>query len=329
MLKFRYVMLLIGLFAAHEMDANAAPTTKAVFQFTNQSPETVDIGVGTVKKPPKKANIEVAPKAHYPALKVLPAIDPNDGPELIIKANGKEDIYRFDPKAIKAGKSVKVEWKRGFVTKKDSLVAPMSVGNITAKDITIVEVEEPAEEPTDNNTTTTPSDDDDNSATPTPSDDDDEEPADEPPPPPKPKPTLSVTPEQVLGVTPSLKGDRRAAKILGMSFSKDIEEATNEPDENQPARLREAEWKKVKKARAAVTAAYDAQVATWKKVTTTAKNIMKRLKVEDSDEQEALAEEVKDLVDLTYKNIKARFVYDEDEKPADEPADDSSSSDDE
>jgi len=328
-LNFRNVMLLVGLVAAYNTDALAAPTVKPVFQFTNQTSATVDIGVGTVKKPPKTANIEVQPKEHYPALKVLPAIDPNDGPELLLEADGKQVVYRFDAKAIKAGKSVIVDWKTLFASKKNVLSPQMKVKNITAKEIEIVEKEEPAvtepDEPgdSDNGDDTATNNDDKDKEPP-----EDEEPADEPAP--KPKPTLSVTPEKVLGVTPSMKGDTRDAKILGLRFSSVITTATTEPDDNKPAHLVEQDWKKVKKARLEITAAHGALVNTWKKVSSTAKNIMKRLKVEDSEEQEALAEEVLDLVNLTYKNVKARFAYEEGEKPADEPADDdSSSSDDE
>jgi hypothetical protein len=353
MLKLSALSFLLGSLVSY------SAFSAFVFEFDNQTKSTVHVGVGTAKEPPKAADYELVAKQKFPGKDAPPLkLNPADGIQVIVKmADKKQVVYQINEKALKANKNVKLKLTTSFIGNKTKVTSQLAIGsnNISDSDIKIIaELDEngknlvqesekseksPAakesndkedKKPSKPSATKPKSDTDDEEKAKTDEDEtegkkdgDDETPAEEAKPA---KPKLTITPVQVLELSPTQKGDNRDAKILGMKFASTIKTATTEPDSMMPASMREDEWKKVKAAQREVTSAFEAQQLVWKKVGSSAKKILERKKVTDADEQKELAEEVLDLINLTYKQVKARFALPEGEKPAEESSDSDSSS---
>jgi len=217
----------------------------------------------------------------------------------ITTSEGDELNYEFE---VAASQSIKLVFEKNWKTKEPELKPKFASDNIKADGIRKAEAETPPhEEPADGQPP--------------------EVPVEEPVKTPKEKPvkenpskpakkepvedtsTLKVKVEQLFDVEASMSEVEKAQKILNVKFLSDVRVAMGEQEPKNPEDLKRAE--------AAVTAAYKAQANIWKagaKLSYKIVAAMKKHDVTDPKDQKALAAKGLELINSTYEAIEKKFA---------------------
>lgn len=301
-------LLIAGLMLFYCAGSLAA-AEKLIFEFLNDAKVAVEIGLGTPKNPPQKHTVQEVKAGG----KITDPLE--DDMEFILKMKNGDSFDYFTYKFKQtAGKNIRLKLTSATYDKKTGLpplVSRFMPKTIDTKDIIIIEkqikdgpvekmnvqeekkpeakkedpdADEPAAKDEKKTDEDAKGDDEDKKK------DDSDEAKEEPKKP-------SVTPYQALGLTEKAS----AAKILGLRFDSTLKEAA----ETGHISL---EWDGIKKAQTEIGSAYGARKAIWAKdkVTKQAKATLDRLKVPE-DEQQELVNEVSELLDTTYQNVKKTF----------------------
>lgn len=274
----------LTLAAALALDFNAhAANSSNEFELTNKTAGSVSAelrvhGAKPVKKELKKFEVW---KTKFDHAK-LPTLH-------ITTGDGDELAYEFE---VAAHQSLKLVLEKNWKSKELEVKPKFATDNVTKDGIRKAETEtpvnkEPAEEPA-----------------PGPIEEPAEEPANEEPKevPAPVTPTLKVKIEQLFDAEPSMTEVEKAHKILNVKFISDVRVAMGEQEPKSPEDLKRAE--------AAVTAAYKAQAKIWKpdaKLNYKVVAAMKNHDVTDPKDQKALAAKGLELIEETYKAVEKKF----------------------